>query len=162
MDGEITADMITAYELQASAEEELQQMLSSMSESPVKSDIKPTPTPTTSQSVDFTIDDELAAEQIQRTEQYKIEAEQMNARYRESIDQVLTSLDEMSGLLQTDVPHERAGHLINMAHWYGEIYEETEKAFALNANKVLNEIFWSANGLNYLSQNSPSILNAIQ
>ena len=162
MDGEITADMITAYELQASAEEELQQMLSSMSESPVKSVIKPTPTLTTSQSVDFTIDDELAAEQIQRTEQYKMEAEQMNARYRESIDQVLNSLDEMSGLLQTDVPHERAGHLINMAHWYGEIYEEMEKYFALNANKVWNEIFWSANGLQYLSQNSPAILNAIQ
>src|SRR5690625_6215588 len=68
----------------------------------------------------------------------------------------------MSGLLQTDVPHERAGHLINMAHWYGEIYEEMEKYFALNANKVLNEIFWSANGLQYLSQNSPAILNAIQ
>src|SRR5690625_5956940 len=71
----------------------------------------------------------------------------MNARYRESIDQVLNSLDEMSGLHQTDVPHERAGHLINMAHWYGEIYEEMEKYFALNANKVLNEIFWAANGL---------------
>src|SRR5690625_7597122 len=68
----------------------------------------------------------------------------------------------MSGLLQTDVPHERAGHLINMAHWYGEIYEGMEKYFALNANKVLNEIFWSANWLQYLSQNSPAILNAIQ
>src|SRR5690625_3894457 len=37
-----------------------------------------------------------------------------------------------------------------------------EKYFALNANKVWNEIFWSANGLQYLSQNSPAILNAIQ
>src|SRR5690625_6042502 len=129
-----------------------------MRESPIRSIIKPTHTLTTSQSVDFTIDDELAAEQIQRNKQYKMEAEQMNARYRESIDQVLNSLDEMSGLLQTDVPHERAGHLINMAHWYGEIYEEMEKYFALNANKVWNEIFWSANGLQYLSQNSPAIL----
>lgn len=159
---QISQDLITAYEIQASAQESMETLVSSMASSPVQSVTAPTPSLQTTQSVDFVINDDLVGQQIQSTEEYQVEVELLDQQIRDDIQNVLESLNEMSNLLQTDTPESGNIHLINMAQAYGEIYEEMERYFALDANKVWTDHAWAVDKIDYLTQNSASIDDAIE
>ncbi|NBC65490.1 MAG: hypothetical protein GVY07_07545, partial [Bacteroidetes bacterium] len=159
---QISQDMITAYEIQASAQESMESLVASIAVSPVQSVIAPTPSLQTTQSVDFVINDDLAGQQIQSTEEFQAEVELLDQQIREDIQSVLESLNEMSNLLQTDTPESGNIHLINMAQAYGEIYEEMERYFALDANQVWSDHAWAVDKINYLNQNSTTINIAIE
>ncbi|WP_234567711.1 hypothetical protein [Rhodohalobacter sp. 614A] len=159
---QITQDMVTAYELQASAQETLDNLIASMANSPVQSITKPTPSVNATQSVGFDVNDNLAGQQIQSTQEYQAELELMDAQMRGDIQNVLSSLNEMGNLLQTDTPEADNFHLINMAHAYGEIYEEMERYFALDANKFWTEQFWLDDRADHMDMYSSAILNAIE
>lgn len=157
----IAEDMLTAYDMQDAAEQSYQQLIATMSTSPVQNVVKPTPSTDAAQSVSFDINDNLAGQQVQSSEQYRAEMEQLDEQIRADIEAVRGNLDVISNLLQTDTPTTEDNHLINLAHWFGEIYMQMERYYAFEANKAWNEYFWADNHLSYLNANSSAINSAI-
>jgi hypothetical protein len=160
LESEISADMITAQELSDYAEEQYENLITSMSESPVRNVQKPAPSLSATQSVDFEVDDQLAGQQISNSEEYRSEMEQLDTAIQNDIRRVIESLDEMSALLQTDNPSSEDNNLINLAHWYGRVHMEMEKYFAYESDRFNKEVSWANGLLGYLNSNETSIQNA--
>jgi hypothetical protein len=160
LEGEISADMLTAQELSEYAQQQYDSLIESMSESPVRNVRRPSPSLSATQSVDFEVDDQLAGQQIANSQEYRSEMEQLDAAIQEDIQSVMQSLEEMSTLLQSDNPSGEANHLINLAHWYGRVHMEMEKYFAFEADRFNKEVSWAQSLLGYMNSNQSAIQSA--
>jgi|GEM_PF-3402415 len=157
----VNQDLITALELQEAAEASYQAVLESMSESPLRNVTIPTANVEASQGVHFELDMQLAENQVEGSEIYRDELENLEQEIREQIFNVLGSLSEMDGLLQENIDG-NSYTLLDLAHAYGDMYMEMDKYFARFADRAFNDNQWAIERLDYLNSNSAAINIAIE
>lgn len=158
--GRIDTDMMAAYELEETAQASYEALLSAVTGSPVRNVIIPEPVENASQGVHFEVDDQLATTHATGFQQYQDELALMEAGIRRNISMVLSSLDEMGTLLQSDDPVAEDNHLINLANWYSRAHIELEKTFAYESDIAYKRIDWSDQLVNYLNTNQSAIHSA--
>lgn len=161
-EGIIEDDIGTAIDFVSDAEASFDDMVDAMGSSPIGNVSTPPGGASTSaeQSITFELDDDKAGNQSASIEQYREEIEGLDQQFRESIDAVHANLEEMHGMLQTDIFNDENYHLINVAHQYGELYHHLSKYHAHEANKNFTEHGWANHLMDYLNDNADAISNA--
>ena len=92
-----------AIEFNSEAERAFDTMLESMSKSPVSDVVKPTPSKNAKQSISFTVNDEIANNQVDNAEALREEVELLDEKFRESIAQVEENLKDMQRMLSPKI-----------------------------------------------------------
>jgi DNA repair exonuclease SbcCD ATPase subunit len=152
------------------AESIFDDMLVTMSESPVSNVYKPVPSSNVQASPSFDVDETRAEDQAELTEDLREEIEKLDQQFRESISAVEVNLMDMHGLLtakfedaadpmskQTVIPG-----VNTLANQYAYVLTLMERYYALEANKRWLEWEWANDLRSTVQSQSSTIQSGIQ
>ncbi|PWN07629.1 hypothetical protein [Rhodohalobacter mucosus] len=160
----------TSIEFLNEAENQFDDLMNAMSESPVSNVYRPVPSTNVQAAPSFQVDGTLAANQSQVTEDLKEEIDKLDQQFRESIAAVEQNLAEMHGLLATDFePAQSDGEKATvipgvnvLAEQYAHVLNLMEKYYANEANMRWLEWNWARNLRTTVINNSSLIQSGIQ
>lgn len=160
----------TSIEFLNEAEDIFDDLMTTMSDSPVSNVYRPVPSTNVQTSPSFQVDGTLAASQSQVSEDLKDEIDKLDQQFRESIEAVEQNLFEMHGLLATEFVADPSGiekdtvipGVNTLAEVYARILTLMEKYYANEANMRWLEWNWARNLRSTVINNRSNIQTGIQ
>ncbi|MFH5884769.1 hypothetical protein ACG2F4_10705 [Halalkalibaculum sp. DA3122] len=159
----------TSIEYREMAESAFDSMMTTMTQSPVSNVYKPVPSANVSESPSFRVDETVASEQAQSTEELRNQIEEMDNQFRASIADVEASLQEMHSLLDTRVEGSIAENNLTvtpgvnrLTQEYAHVIRLLQEYYAMEANKHWLEWDWASNLHSTVQQQSGQIQSGIQ
>ena len=166
----LASGLETSIEFINEAEDLFDDLINTMSDSPVSNVYRPVPSSNVQTSPSFQVDGTLAASQSQASENLKEEIDKLDQQFRESIAAVEQNLNEMHGLLATSIePSQSQGEkdtvipgVNTLAEQYAHVLSLMEKYYANEANMRWLEWNWARNLRSTVINTSSNIQTGIQ